>query len=77
MPLTASEIIAHPAYNTVEWDLPPSKKGYCEVAKGRAGGPFRLFWEIHGDGDLKTVVSWVPSLFCVSLLAVARDGIVG
>lgn len=56
MGLKASEIIAHPAYDTVEWDLPPSQQGYCEVAKKRAGGPFKLYWEVHGEGDIKCVV---------------------
>lgn len=57
MPLTAAEILAHPAYNTVNWDLPPTKKGRCEVAHGRSGGPFKIHYEIHGTGDVKLVVS--------------------
>ncbi len=56
MPLKAAEIISHPAFDTVEWDLPPTKEGYAEVAKGRAGGPFKLYYEIHGQGDVKLVV---------------------
>jgi len=60
MPLTAAEILAHPAYNTVNWDLPPTKKGRCEVAKGRSGGPFKIHYEIHGTGDVKLV--WIMGL---------------
>ena len=56
MPLKAAELIAHPAFKTVEWDLTPTKEGYAEVAKGRPGGPFKLYWEIHGVGEIKTVV---------------------
>jgi hypothetical protein len=56
MPLKAAEIISHPAFDTVEWVLPPTKEGYAEVAKGRAGGPFKLYYEIHGQGDVKLVV---------------------
>ncbi|KAH0843009.1 hypothetical protein FOPE_08382 [Fonsecaea pedrosoi] len=61
MPLTAAEIIAHPAFDTVEWHLEPSRSGYCEVARARHGGPFRLYWEIHGKGDVKLVDSWYAS----------------
>lgn len=62
MGLTAAEIMAHPAYNTVEWDLPPTKQGTSQVAKGRPGGPFNLYWEVHGTGDIKLVVSCTSSL---------------
>lgn len=57
MPLKASELVAHPAYKTVEWNLKPSQDGYAEVAKGRSGGPFKLKWEVHGQGPIKLVVS--------------------
>lgn len=56
MPLKAAEIISHPAFHTIEWDLSPKDKGSTEVAKGRPGGPFKLYWEVHGRGDVKTVV---------------------
>ena len=56
MPLKATEIVAHSAFDTVEWDLPPTRKGYQEVARGRSGGPFKLYWEVHGEGSVKTVV---------------------
>lgn len=57
MPLTAEELKAHPSYQNLEWDLPPTREGRAEVAKGRSGGPFKLNWEIHGDGETKLVVS--------------------
>ncbi|EXJ59183.1 hypothetical protein A1O7_06615 [Cladophialophora yegresii CBS 114405] len=60
MPLKAAEIISYPAFNTVEWELPPTKKGYTEVAKERAGGPIKLYYEIHGQGDVKLV--WIMGL---------------
>ncbi|KIX94927.1 uncharacterized protein Z520_09237 [Fonsecaea multimorphosa CBS 102226] len=60
MPLTAAEILAHPAYDTVDWHLEPSKSGYCEAAKTRHGGPFKLYWEIHGKGEVKLV--WIMGL---------------
>ncbi|KAL2430373.1 hypothetical protein ABEF95_005904 [Exophiala dermatitidis] len=60
MPLTAKEIIAHPGFKTVEWDLPPTKQGKCEVAKGRSGGPFKLYYEVHGTGPVKLV--WIMGL---------------
>ena len=70
MPLKAAKIISHPAYHTVEWDLPPTEKGSTEVAKGRAGGPFKLYWEVHGQGDVKTVVR----RFCFLDVAVLLRG---
>ena len=56
MPLTAAEIIEHPAFNTVIWDLTPTKKGKCAVAHGR-GGPIDIAYEIHGTGPVHLVVS--------------------
>ena len=56
--LSAAELKAHPGYQNLEWDLPPTKKGMCSVAKGR-GGPFNLWYEVHGaaEGGIKLVVS--------------------
>lgn len=56
MPLRAEEILAHPAFHNVIWDLEPAKKGKCSVAKGR-GGPFDIAYEIHGTGPRKIIVS--------------------
>ena len=54
--LTADQILAHPQYKNIIWDLPPTKKGKVEVAKSR-GGPFKIAYEIHGHGDTKLLVS--------------------
>ena len=56
MPLTAAEIVEHPAFNTVKWQLKPTKKGKCPAARGR-GGPFEIAYEIHGTGPIHLVVS--------------------
>lgn len=55
MPLTAAEIIEHPAFKSVIWPLAPTKKGKCAVAHGR-GGPFDIAYEIHGTGPTHLVV---------------------
>lgn len=54
-PLTAAEIQAHPEYPHVHWDLKPDKQEKIDVAKGR-GGPFKLYYEIHGHGPKKIIV---------------------
>ncbi|OCT52234.1 hypothetical protein CLCR_09246 [Cladophialophora carrionii] len=78
MPLKAAEIISHPAFDTVEWELPPTKKGHAEVAKGRAGGPFKLYYEIHGQGHVKLVVGAFKILEpLVTLCATKRAGSCG
>ena len=56
MPLTAAQIIEHPAFEHVIRDLPPAKKGKVPVAKGR-GGPFNIAYEVHGSGTTQIVVS--------------------
>ena len=56
MSLTAAEVVEHPAFNTVIWDLKPTEKGRCAVAHGR-GGPVDIAYEIHGAGPVKLVVS--------------------
>lgn len=76
MPLKAAEIIAHPAFKTVEWDLKPSKDGFADVARGRPGGPFKLKWEVHGQGPVKLVVSFsCPFLASFSFLAARWVGL--
>lgn len=59
MPLTAAEVIEHPAFNTVIWDLKPTKKGKCPVAQSR-GGPIDIAYEIHGTGPRHLV--WIMGL---------------
>ena len=54
--LTAAEIVKHPEYKNVIWDLPPAKKDKVEIARGRPGGPFKIAYEVHGHGDTKLVV---------------------
>lgn len=55
--LKAAELTAHPAFKHLKWNLPREKEDYAEVAKGRKGGPFKLWYEIHGKGSTKIVVS--------------------
>ncbi|TAQ90824.1 hypothetical protein B7494_g850 [Chlorociboria aeruginascens] len=52
---TVQQILAHPAYPEVIWDLEPTKRGRLDVAEGR-GGPFKIDWEVHGRGEIKLVV---------------------
>lgn len=59
MPLTSAEIVEHPAFKDVIWDLKPTTKGKCAVATGR-GGPFNIAYEIHGTGPIRTV--WIMGL---------------
>ena len=54
-PLTAAEIVQHPEYEHVTWDLTPSKKGKVAVANGR-GGPVNIAYEVHGRGSIHIVV---------------------
>lgn len=61
-PLKAAEIVAHPAFKHVEWKLPATTSGKVDVAKGRSGGPIGLYYEIHGNGDRRVVVSVCFSL---------------
>ena len=55
MPLSAAELVAHPAYKHLEWKLPPTKEGHTEIAAGRSGGPFKLWYEVHGKGSTRMV----------------------
>ena len=55
-PLTAAELVVHPAFKTVTWDLLPTKYGKVPVAQGR-GGPIRISYEVHGTGNICLVVS--------------------
>jgi len=62
--LSAAELKASPAYQNLEWELPPTKEGKCAVAKGR-GGLFDLWYEVHGvaEGGIKLVVSLTQCYF--------------
>lgn len=54
-PLTVAQLQEHPEFKKAFWDLEPTKKGSVEVAKGR-GGPFKIAYELHGNGAEKLVV---------------------
>lgn len=54
-PLTVEEVLAHPEYPHVDWDLPADKQGKINVAAGR-GGPFKLAYETHGHGPHRILV---------------------
>lgn len=53
--LSSEEILKHPEFAHVYWDLKPEKKERVDVASGR-GGPLKLSYEIHGHGPRKLVV---------------------
>lgn len=77
-PLTAAEIVKHPAYDSVAWNLPPTTSGTCPVAQNRRGGPLNLYYEIHGTGPAKLVVRsplvYIPPLFCMQVLNMNHSG---
>lgn len=54
-PLTVKELLAHPEYPHVNWQLLADKEGRIDVAAGR-GGPFKLAYELHGHGPSKILV---------------------
>ncbi|KAL4914429.1 Alpha/Beta hydrolase protein [Aspergillus aurantiobrunneus] len=54
-PLTAAEVVAHPAYQHLDWKLSPTTSGTCPVAQNRRGGPLNLYYQIHGTGPTKLV----------------------
>lgn len=61
-PLTAKQLQEHAAWSTNEWDMPPTKSGFCPINKDgkRSGGSFRMWYEIHGSGPIRTV--WIMGL---------------
>lgn len=63
--MTAAEIVQHPEFEHVTWDLPPTKKGKVNVADGR-GGPLDIAYEVHGHGPIHLVV-------CSSALFLSRN----
>jgi hypothetical protein len=54
-PLTAAEVMAHPEFPHVHWELKADQKASVEVGRGR-GGPFKIAYEIHGHGPSKIIV---------------------
>ncbi|KAH7120303.1 Alpha/Beta hydrolase protein [Dactylonectria estremocensis] len=59
-PLSAKELLKHPAFSSNDWNLQPAKSGHATVASSRRGGPFPLWYEIHGAGPTKIV--WIMGL---------------
>lgn len=53
---TVEETLKHPAFSSTVWALQPSFHGRLPVAKDRRGGPFNIYWEVHGTGPTKLVV---------------------
>lgn len=53
--LTAEEVLQHPEYPHVNWDLKPDKAERIDVAAGR-GGPFKISYQLHGHGPKKIIV---------------------
>ncbi|KAF1958508.1 alpha/beta hydrolase-like protein [Byssothecium circinans] len=58
-PMTAEELLKHPEYPHIIWDLKPSQKDKVSVANDR-GGPFNIAYEIHGHGNTHLV--WIMGL---------------
>ncbi|KAI9852656.1 MAG: hypothetical protein M1838_006113 [Thelocarpon superellum] len=54
-----AEIVKHPEFPHVTWDLPPAEKGKLAVARGR-GGPFNIAYEVHGHGPIHML--WIMGL---------------
>lgn len=59
-PLTAAELIQHPQYDTVIWDLKPTSKGKVAVGKDRQS-TCQISYETHGNGPIHLVVSHLGS----------------
>lgn len=63
-PLTPDEVLNHPEYNHLIWDLKPSQVGKAAVAKSR-GGPINIAYELHGHGNRHIVVCPIHMQLCV------------
>ncbi len=64
--MLAADVVKHPEYDTVVWDLQPAKSGKVAVAKDRSG-PINIAYEVHGTGPVKLVVSYRFLIFSVML----------
>ncbi|KAK1978707.1 glycylpeptide N-tetradecanoyltransferase [Colletotrichum cereale] len=58
--LSVEELQKHPAFSTTRWNLKPTSSGYVSVAESRPGGPFPMWYEVHGNGPRKIV--WIMGL---------------
>lgn len=66
--MTAEQLQKHPEYPYVHWKLEPEKSGKVEVARGRRGGPFNIYYEVHGQGPIRMVVCTVLFRPCPPVL---------
>ncbi|KAI0437541.1 Alpha/Beta hydrolase protein [Xylaria telfairii] len=51
---SVDEVVKTDAFPSVVWRLEPHQEGELPVAAGR-GGPFKVHWEVHGQGPVKLV----------------------
>lgn len=63
--MTAAEVVQHPEFKHVIWDLSPTKKGKVLVGKGN----IQIAYEIHGHGPIHLVVR-DQALLCVNTFRV-------
>lgn len=63
-PLPSKALLAHPGFATNDWStrIPPTSSGYAPInsKSSRPGGPFKIHYEIHGTGPIRTV--WIMGL---------------
>ncbi|KAJ2973135.1 hypothetical protein NUW58_g9015 [Xylaria curta] len=48
------KVVKTDAFPTAIWKFEPHREGLLPVAAGR-GGPFKIHWEVHGDGPVKLI----------------------
>ncbi|KAI9703600.1 MAG: hypothetical protein M1836_007370 [Candelina mexicana] len=74
-PLTAAEVIQHPEFRHVTWDLPATEKGKVAVGHSR-GGPFNIAYELHGRGPIHLLVVhlWMREAIGLTVLWFLTDG---
>ena len=64
--MLAADIVKHPEYDKVWWDLQPAQSGKVAVAKDR-WGPINIAYEVHGTGPVKLVVCSQISIWIASV----------
>jgi hypothetical protein len=72
-PMKAAEIVVHPEFPYVNWNITPSRKERIVVGRDR-GGPFRIAFEIHGKGPIRMVVSFKVFVKSFQILPVPMFG---
>lgn len=72
-PLSAAQLLAHPEYPYVIWDLKPDRKEKVAVAKGR-GGPFNIAYEVamFSSVDIVKLFAYAP-VFSYTAMAPSRS----